>query len=60
MAAGLALRLRRLYGVFPTARRGSIVVLVDFPLLEAFGEQVCILDDFTFEQAVEFVGIHAV
>lgn len=38
---------------------GSIVVVVVFPLLEAFGKEVRIVDDFTFEQAVELVGIDA-
>jgi len=30
---------------------GSIVVVVVFPLLEAYGEEVRIVDDFTFEPA---------
>ena len=37
----------------------SIVVVVVFPLLESLGEQVRIVDDFTFEQSVELVGIDA-
>ena len=38
---------------------GSIVVVVVFPLLESFGEEVRIVDDFTFEQSVELLGIDA-
>nr|WP_263284181.1 hypothetical protein [Rhodococcus sp. YL-0] len=30
-----------------------------FPLLESFGEEVRIVDDFTFEQSVELLGIDA-
>ena len=39
---------------------GSVVVVVVFPLLEAFGEEFRIVDDLTFEQSVELVGIDAV
>lgn len=38
---------------------GSIVVVVVFLLLEAFAEEVRIVDDFAFERAVELVGIDA-
>lgn len=38
---------------------GSILVVVVFPVLETFGEEVRIVDDFTFEQAAELVGIDA-
>lgn len=38
---------------------GSIVVVVVVPLLDASGEEVRIVDDFAFEQAVELVGIDA-
>ncbi|MDJ0105514.1 hypothetical protein QM646_03800 [Rhodococcus erythropolis] len=37
----------------------SIVVVVVFPLLESLDEEVRIVDDFTFEQSVELVGIDA-
>ena len=38
---------------------GSIVVVVVFPLLETFGEEVRIVDDFAFEESIELVGIDA-
>ena len=34
---------------------GSIIVVVAFPLLEPFGEQVRIVDDPPFEEAVELI-----
>ncbi len=37
----------------------SIVVLVVFPLLKSLVEGVRIVDDFTFEQSIELVGIDA-
>lgn len=61
MTAGLVLLLEAFVGCL--ARQGavgSVVVVVIFPLLEAFGEEVRIVDDFTFEQSVELVGIDAV
>lgn len=38
----------------------SIVVVVVFPLLEAFGEQVRIVDDLAFEEPVELLGVDPV
>lgn len=39
---------------------GSIIVVVIFPLLESFGEQARIVDDLSFEEAVELFGVDAV
>ena len=39
---------------------GSIIVVVVFPLLESFGEQICVVDDFAFEESVELLGIDPV
>ncbi|MFD4785130.1 hypothetical protein ACFWNH_29345 [Rhodococcus qingshengii] len=39
----------------PTGRRGVDQDVVVFPLLEAFGEEVRIVDDFTFKQSAELV-----
>ena len=38
----------------------SIVVVVVFPLLEAFGEQVRVVDDFAFKEPVELLRVDPV
>jgi hypothetical protein len=37
-----------------------MVVVVVFPLLESFGEEVCVVGDFAFEELVAFFGVDVV
>lgn len=39
---------------------GPVVVVVIFPLLEAFGEEIGVVDDLAFEQPVELLRIDPV
>ncbi len=47
-------------GLACEAAVGPVVVVVIFPLLEAFGEEIGVVDDLAFEQPVELLGIDPV